>query len=65
LREKIAKWKAKNVNKETGEPHFAWMFASEITGRPYWRGSSSEDHLEPAGKRAGILGLGWHSFRHT
>lgn len=24
-----------------------------------------QDHLTPAGDRAGITGLGWHSFRHT
>jgi integrase len=65
LADEIAMWKVKNVDHKTGDPHFEWMFASAITGRPYWRGILQQDHLEPAGNRAGIPGLGWHSFRHT
>lgn len=42
-----------------------WLFGSPLTGRPYWRGVMQQDHLAPAGERAGIQGLGWHSFRHT
>jgi integrase len=61
----IAKWRAKNLDKKTGRPNFEWMFTSAITGRPYWRGVMQQDHLEPAGDRVGLPGLGWHSFRHT
>jgi integrase len=65
LADEIAMWRVKNADSKTGEPHFEWMFASSLTGRPYWRGILQQDHLEPAGKRAGIPGLGWHGFRHT
>ena len=42
-----------------------WIFGSISTGRPFHRDSLQSDHLLPAGKRAGIDGLGWHTFRHT
>ena len=65
LAEAIAQWKAANSHAATGAPNHQWMFASAITGRPYWRGILQQDHLEPAGRRAGVPGIGWHSFRHT
>lgn len=46
-------------------PVNGWLFGSELTGRPFHRDSLQERHLGPAGRRAGISGLGWHSFRHT
>lgn len=42
-----------------------WVFGSVVTGRPFHRDSLQADHLAPAGKRVGIDGLGWHTFRHT
>jgi integrase len=42
-----------------------WMFGNPVTERPYWRDSLLGDHIEPAAKRAGREGIGWHSFRHT
>jgi integrase len=42
-----------------------WVFGSPLTGRPFWRGTMHQDYLTPAGDRAGVSGLGWHSFRHT
>lgn len=42
-----------------------WMFGNALTGRPYWRGIMQQDYLKPAGKRAGVEGMGWHSFRHA
>ena len=42
-----------------------WLFANPVTGRPYHRDSIVSDHLKPAGQRAGISGLGSHSFRHS
>ena len=41
------------------------MFGNPVTEMPYWRDSVLEDHVEPAGARAGVPGIGWHSFRHT
>jgi integrase len=42
-----------------------WVFGSPLTSRPFHAGIMQADHLKPAGVRAGCLGLGWHSFRHT
>lgn len=42
-----------------------WLFANPATGRPYHRDSIVADHLKLAGQRAGISGLGSHSFRHS
>jgi integrase len=42
-----------------------WLFGNPATGRPYHRDSIVADHLKPAGERAGIPGLGSHSFRHS
>ena len=42
-----------------------WLFGNIDTGRPYHRVSLQKDHLIPAGRKAGIPNLGWHSFRHT
>jgi integrase len=55
---------ALRVWKETPSVN-GWVFGSPFSGRPYWRGIMQQDHLAPAGERAGIQGLGWHSFRHT
>ena len=46
------------------KPIEGWFFGNPNTGRPYWRDSLLEDHIEPAGRRAGVPGIGWHSFRH-
>jgi integrase len=42
-----------------------WVFGSERTGRPYDRDWLRAAHLQPAGDRIGLEGLGFHSFRHT
>jgi len=42
-----------------------WVFGNVTTGRPFHRDSLQVDHLAPAGRRAGIPSLGWHTFRHT
>jgi integrase len=42
-----------------------WLFGNLDTGRPYHADSLRQDHLAPAGKKAGIPNLGWHNFRHT
>jgi integrase len=36
-----------------------------LTERPFHAKTLLTNHLKPAGKRAGIDGLGWHTFRHT
>lgn len=42
-----------------------WLFGNIDTGRPYHADSLRQDHLAPAGRKAGIPNLGWHNFRHT
>jgi integrase len=55
----LEKWKA-------DEPVIdGWLFGSPVTQRPFHRDSLLRWHLEPAGRKVGIYGLGWHSFRHT
>lgn len=49
--------KGKDVN--------GWLFGNIDTGRPYHADSLRQDHLAPAGRKAGIPNLGWHNFRHT
>jgi integrase len=41
-----------------------WVFANDA-GRPRWQESILQHHLKPAGLRAGIGKVGWHTFRHT
>lgn len=42
-----------------------WVFGSTSTNRPFHAKTLLTNHLKPAGRRAGIEGLGWHTFRHT
>lgn len=42
-----------------------WIFGNIDTGRLYHADSLRQDHLAPAGRKAGIPNLGWHAFRHT
>lgn len=51
--------------RDSGESVNGWLFGNVLTGRPFWRGMLQQDHLAPAGIRAGIDNLGWHAFRHT
>jgi integrase len=42
-----------------------WVFGSIRTERPFHEATLQTKHLKPAGERAGVEGLGWHTFRHT
>ena len=42
-----------------------WMFPNPLSLNPFWASEVQKDYLIPAGKKAGVLNLGWHSFRHT
>jgi integrase len=59
LAEALTTWKKQFV------PIEGWVFGSALTGRPFHASTMRADHLQPAGRRAGITGLGWHTFRHT
>ena len=42
-----------------------WLFPSPYgTGRPRWPWTIQRTHLLPAGMRAGLGRIGWHTFRH-
>jgi hypothetical protein len=36
-----------------------WVFGNAITERPYHETGLQQEHLKPAGERAGLTGLGW------
>jgi len=59
LVQELQAWKARE-NDVNG-----WLFGNIDTGRPYHADSLRQDHLAPAGRKAGIPNLGWHNFRHT
>jgi integrase len=43
-----------------------WLFPSPVTGGPYSTTHIQSDHIEPAGRLAGLgPGIGWHNFRHS
>ncbi len=42
-----------------------WLFANMDTGRPFHASPLQQDHIRPAGRTLGIMGLGWHTFRHS
>jgi len=42
-----------------------WVFPSPITDRCYHASPIQQDYIRPAGKKLGLEGVGWHSFRHT
>ncbi len=43
-----------------------WLFPSPYrSGGPRWPWTIQRDHLLPAGIRAGLGPIGWHSFRHS
>ena len=54
------RWKAQCLQTPEG-----WLFANVDTGRPLHASPLQQDHIRAAGKTLGILGLGWHTFRHS
>jgi integrase len=42
-----------------------WMFPSPVTARPYEPGTIQYNYIREAGKKLGLHGVGWHTFRHT
>lgn len=41
------------------------VFQSPVTGGCYYSGIIQRKILKPKGEEIGIVGLGWHTFRHT
>jgi integrase len=42
-----------------------WVFRSSRTGRPWWPWTIQRNHLLPAGIKARLGRIGWHTFRHS
>jgi integrase len=42
-----------------------WVFPSPITDRCYHASPIQQDYIRPAGRKLGLEGVGWHTFRHT
>jgi len=42
-----------------------WVFPSSRTGRPWWPWTIQRNYLLPAGIKAGLGRIGWHTFRHS
>lgn len=56
----LRRWKSQCFQTPGG-----WLFANVDTGRPFHASPLQQDHIRPAGKQLGIMGLGWHTFRHS
>jgi integrase len=42
-----------------------WVFPSPVTDRCFHASPIQQDYLRPAGRKLGLEGVGWHTFRHT
>ena len=42
-----------------------WVFANPDTNRPWWAHHIQHQRIVPAGARAKLGRIGWHTFRHT
>ena len=42
-----------------------WVFPSPITDRCFHASPIQQDYIRPAGRKLGLEGIGWHTFRHT
>jgi integrase len=48
-----------------GEKSNGLVFPSHVTGGCYYAGMIQQQILKPVGEKIGLLGIGWHVFRHT
>ena len=42
-----------------------WVFPSHITNRCFHASPTQQDYIRPAGRKLGLEGVGWRTFRHT
>jgi integrase len=38
-----------------------WLFPSPVTGRPYHASPIQQDYIRPAGRKLGLVDIGWHT----
>ena len=62
LAELLLEHRSRNEAWAHGNP---WVFASPRTGKPSHPWSASRTWLWPAGVKAGVGRIGWHTFRHS
>ena len=51
--------------KNRQDHEFSWVFASPKTGSPYSDATILNRYLKPTAEKLKIVGLGWHTFRHS
>ena len=56
---------AETLRKLKGDRKTGLVFCSPVTGSCYYSGIIQRQILRPKGEEIGVLGLGWHSFRHS
>ena len=63
LGEVLLNWKCRSQFQTDSD----WVFASPAASgqRPYWPWRLQQLHIKPAGKRAGLGDIGWHTLRHS
>lgn len=42
-----------------------WAFPSPVTDRCFHASPIQQDYIRPAGRKLGLEGVGWHTFRHN
>jgi Phage integrase family len=42
-----------------------WVFPNPATGKPYWQEEIQKRHITAAAMAGGLIGIAWHTFRHT
>jgi len=47
------------------DEEFPWVFANPATGKPYLGPSIQQRWIRPAGEKIGLMGVGFHTFRHS
>jgi integrase len=58
----LLEWKAKSPHNPA---NVGLVFPSPATGGCYHAGMIAKLHLKPAGEKAKLSGVGWHTFRHS
>ena len=55
----------RNWNERCRQTEGDWVFPSHITDRCFHAGPIQQDYIRPAGRKLGLEGVGWHTFRLT
>jgi integrase len=62
----LISWKERVEQKQDkSQKESVWVFANPSTGLPYQGPSIQQRWLRPAGEKIGMVGVGFHTFRHS